>query len=392
MLRIKEKEVEFGGIYLPEILIAPIQALQRAWETYASDPEFLEEFAQILQDYAGRETALTEAKRFSAAINGPRLFLKREDLVHTGAHKLNNALGQCLLAKKMGKKRVIAETGAGQHGVAVATACAYLGLQCVIYMGKVDMQRQAPNVSRMRLLNGEVIAVETGSMTLKDAVNEALRDWSFHDEDSHYCLGSALGPHPYPEMVAAFQAVIGKEAAIQIRKKTGRDPDLVVACVGGGSNAIGIFSAFIDNLSVALIGVEAGGKGNQLGEHAARFHSGRPAVLHGCYTYVLQDEWGQIVPTHSISAGLDYPAVGPQHAVLYESGRASYVSATDEEALAAFKLLSQTEGIIPALESSHALAYVMKIASQFPKDNIILINLSGRGEKDLPQLIEKGVL
>jgi tryptophan synthase beta subunit len=392
MLKVKEKELNFGGAYLPEILIAPIQSLQNAWETHGSDPAFLKEFAQILQDYAGRETPLTEVKRFAAAINGPRIFLKREDLVHTGAHKLNNALGQCLLAKKMGKKRVIAETGAGQHGVATATACAYFGLKCVIYMGKVDMQRQAPNVSRMRLLGAEVIAVEKGSMTLKDAVNEALRDWSFDDEDSHYCLGSALGPHPYAEMVAAFQSVIGKEAALQIDQKIGRDPDLIVACVGGGSNAIGIFSAFIDNPAVALIGVEAGGKGNQLGEHAARFSGGKPGVLHGCYTYLLQDECGQVMPTHSISAGLDYPAIGPQHSALYESRRATYVSATDEEALAAFKLLSQTEGIIPALESSHALAYVMKIASQFPKDKVILINLSGRGEKDLPQLIEKGVI
>ncbi len=389
---IKEKKLDFGGAYLPEILIAPIQSLQGAWETYGSDPAFLNTFAQILEDYAGRETALTEVKRFADAIGGPRVFLKREDLVHTGAHKLNNALGQCLLAKKMNKQRIIAETGAGQHGVATATSCAHLGLKCVIYMGKVDMQRQAPNVSRMRLLGAEVVAVEKGSMTLKDAVNEALRDWSFHYEDSHYCLGSALGPHPYPEMVAAFQSVIGKEAAQQMRQKIGRDPDLIVACVGGGSNAIGIFSAFIDNPAVALIGVEAGGKGNKLGQHAARFHGGKPGVLHGCYTYLLQDECGQVMPTHSISAGLDYPAVGPHHSALYESGRAHYARASDEEALAAFKLLSQTEGIIPALESSHALAYVMKIAGQLPKDKVILINLSGRGEKDLPQLMERGVI
>lgn len=382
----------FGGAYLPEILIAPIQSLQKAWKIYRSDLPFLQELSQMLQDYAGRKTPLTEVKQFAKAIQGPRIFLKREDLVHTGAHKLNNALGQCLLAKKMDKKRIIAETGAGQHGVATATACAHLGLKCVIYMGKVDMERQAPNVIRMRLLGADVIAVEKGSMTLKDAVNEALRDWSFHYENSHYCLGSALGPDPYPEMVAAFQSVIGKEAAEQMHQKIGRDPDLVVACVGGGSNAIGIFSAFIDNPAVALIGVEAGGKGNQLGEHAARFHGGKPGILHGCYTYLLQDESGQVMPTHSISAGLDYPAVGPQHSALYESGRASYATVTDEEALEAFKLLSQTEGIIPALESSHAVAYVMKIASQFPKDKVILINLSGRGEKDLPQLIERGVI
>jgi tryptophan synthase beta subunit len=388
----KIKHSSFGGAYLPESLMAPIESLNAAWETYGSDPLFFEEFLQILQDYAGRETPLTEVKRFAAAIDGPRIFLKREDLLHTGAHKLNNALGQCLLAKKMGKKRIIAETGAGQHGVATATACAYLDLKCVIYMGEVDMQRQAPNVSKMRLLGAEVIAVEKGTMTLKDAVNEALRDWSFHDEESHYCLGSALGPHPYPEMVAAFQSVIGTEALAQIHQRIGRDPDLIVACVGGGSNSIGIFSAFIDNPDVALIGVEAGGKGDKLGEHAARFKGGRPGVLHGCYTYLLQDEGGQILPTHSISAGLDYPAVGPQHSALYESGRASYASASDEEALSAFKLLSQTEGIIPALESSHALAYVMKIAPELSKDKVILINLSGRGEKDLPQLIERGVL
>jgi tryptophan synthase beta subunit len=370
-------------MYLPEILIAPIHALQTAWKKYKTDPAFLEELSQLQRDYAGRETPVTEVKRFAAAINGPRIFLKREDLLHTGAHKLNNALGQCLLAKRMDKTRVIAETGAGSHGVATATACAHLGLKCVIYMGKVDMQRQAPNVLRMRLLGAEVIAVEKGSMTLKDAVNEALRDWSFHDEDSHYCLGSALGPDPYPEMVAAFQSVIGKEAIEQMHQKIGRLPDMVVACVGGGSNAIGIFSAFIDEPTVALIGVEAGGKGKKLGEHAARFQGGSPGVLHGCYTYILQNGSGQIAPTHSIAAGLDYPAIGPHHAALYISGRAEYASASDEEVVAAFKLLAQTEGIIPALESSHALAYVMKIAHQLAKENAILINLSGRGDKDL---------
>jgi tryptophan synthase beta subunit len=382
----------FGGVYLPEGLMAPISALQKGWETYGSDPAFVEEFLTILKHYAGRETPLTEVKRFSEAICGPRIFLKREDLLHTGAHKLNNALGQCLLAKRMGKQRIIAETGAGQHGVATATACAFLGLACTVYMGKVDMQRQFPNVMRMRLLGAEVISVEKGTMTLKDAVNEALRDWSSSYEDSHYCLGSALGPHPYPEMVATFQSVIGKEAREQIHEAIQRDPDVVVACVGGGSNAIGLFSAFIDQPSVALIGVEAGGRGDKLGEHAARFQGGKPGVLHGCYTYLLQDEGGQIAKTHSISAGLDYPAVGPQHSDLYTSGRAHYVSATDEEALAAFKLLSQKEGIIPALESSHALAYVVKTARHLPKDCVILINLSGRGEKDLPELIDKGVL
>lgn len=382
----------FGGVYLPELLMAPIEALQQGWEQYSRDPAFQEELSSLLKEYAGRETALTEVKRFAQEIGGPRIFLKREDLLHTGAHKLNNALGQCLLAKKMGKTRIIAETGAGQHGVATATVCAYLGLKCVVYMGRIDMERQAPNVSKMKLLGAEVIAVEKGTMTLKDAVNEALRDWSFNYEDSHYCLGSALGPHPYPEMVAAFQSVIGKEARAQIRSRTGKDPDLVVACVGGGSNAIGIFSAFLDNPEVALIGVEAGGKGDGPGEHAARFKGGRPGVLHGCYTYLLQDACGQVLPTHSISAGLDYAAVGPQHSVLYASGRAQYASVSDEEALAAFRMLSGLEGIIPALESSHALAWVMKQARHLAKDKIILINLSGRGEKDLPQLIERGLV
>ncbi len=384
--------IPFGGVYLPELLMAPIQALEKGWNTFRADGDFISELQDLLENYAGRATPLTEVKQFSKAIDGPRIFLKREDLLHTGAHKLNNALGQCLLAKRMGKRRIIAETGAGQHGVATATACAFLGLECIVYMGKVDVERQSPNVSRMCLLGAKVVTVEKGRMTLKDAVNEALRDWSFNYENSHYCLGSALGPHPYPEMVASFQSVIGKEAKEQIHKRIGRDPDLIVACVGGGSNAIGIFSAFIDNPSVALVGVEAGGKGEKLGEHAARFQGGSPGVLHGCYTYLLQDSCGQVMETHSISAGLDYPAVGPQHADLYTSGRAEYTSASDEEALSAFKLLSQTEGIIPALESSHALAYVIKIARTLPKESVVLINLSGRGEKDLPQLIAKGVV
>ncbi len=346
----------------------------------------------ILTHYAGRATALTEVSRFSEAIQGPRLFLKREDLLHTGAHKLNNALGQCLLAKKMGKTRIVAETGAGQHGVATATACAFLGLECVVYMGKVDIERQAPNVIKMQLLGATVKSVDSGSMTLKDAVNEALRDWSATFDNTHYCLGSALGPHPYPEMVAQFQSVIGKEAKAQITARTGQNPDLVIACVGGGSNAIGIFSAFLDDASVALVGVEAGGKGAKLGEHAARFQGGEPGVLHGCYTYLLQNAGGQVLETHSISAGLDYPAVGPQHAQLFEEGRVQYTSVTDAEALAAFKLLSKTEGIIPALESSHALAYMVKIAPTLKRDAVVIINLSGRGDKDLPQLIAKGVL
>jgi tryptophan synthase beta subunit len=376
----------FGGAFVSELLVAPLQELKSFWKEKRG--ELLEELAPLLKNYAGRPTALTEVKNFSKAIDGPRIFLKREDLLHTGAHKLNNALGQCLLAKKMGKTRIIAETGAGQHGVATATACAFLGLPCVIYMGSVDMKRQEPNVRKMKLLGAEVHEVKTGSQTLKDAVNSALRDWASSHEATHYCLGSALGPDPFPEMVATFQSVIGKEAKEQCPEK----PDLVVACVGGGSNAIGIFSAFLDDERVALVGVEAGGEGKGRGEHAARFEGGSLGVLHGCYTYVLQDEEGQIETTHSISAGLDYPAVGPQHAFLFESGRVQYTSVTDEEALEAFKILTKTEGIIPALESSHALGYVVAIAKTFPKEKKILINLSGRGDKDLPQLFERGHL
>ena len=382
----------FGGAYIAETLMAPLHELQKNWESAACDPLFLANLDRILREYAGRPTALTEVANFARAIDGPRIFLKREDLLHTGAHKLNNALGQCLLAKQMGKTRIIAETGAGQHGVATATACAYLSLECVIYMGKVDMQRQMPNVQKMHLLGAQVISVENGSMTLKDAVNEALRDWSFSYENTHYCLGSALGPHPFPEMVAAFQSVIGKEAKQQLHNMTGNSPDLVVACVGGGSNAIGIFSAFLADPAVQLIGIEGGGKGKDLGEHAARFQGGKPGVFHGCHTYLLQNNDGQIAGTHSISAGLDYPAIGPQHADLFEKGRVHYTNAQDDEVLNAFRLLARTEGIIPALESSHALAYVAKVAKNYSKDKIILINLSGRGEKDLPQLIEKGLL
>lgn len=381
---------KFGGVFMPELLMAPLEELTAGWNKLWSSEAFRAHFFALLHNYAGRPTALTEVKRFAAAIGGPRIFLKREDLLHTGAHKLNNALGQCLLAKELGKTRIVAETGAGQHGVATATACAYLGLECVIYMGRVDVERQAPNVSKMQLLGAKVVPVEQGSCTLKDAVNEALRDWSASFETTHYCLGSALGPYPYPEMVGAFQAIIGKEAKEQILKAAGRLPDLVVACVGGGSNALGIFSAFLEDSSVQLVGVEAGGTGKKLGEHAARFQGGRPGVLHGCYTYVLQDKQGQISTTHSISAGLDYPAVGPQHAAFYESGRAHYAAVSDEEALAAFKLLAQTEGIIPALESSHALGYLMTHAKQSDKDKMILLNLSGRGEKDLPQLMKEG--
>ena len=377
-----ERYGEFGGTYLPELLLAPIRELTAAFENAQQDKQFTTEFHYLLKHYVGRPTPITEIKNFSAAINGPRIFLKREDLLHTGAHKINNALGQCLLAKKIGKTRIIAETGAGQHGLATATACARLGLECVIYMGSVDIKRQAPNVEKMKLLGAKVFSVTTGSQTLKDAVNEALRDWAENFVHSHYCLGSALGPHPYPSMVAYFQAIIGIEAKQQCQHEFGRNPDTVIACVGGGSNAIGIFSAFLDD-AVQLIGVEAGGHGPNLGQHAARFQGGSPGVLHGCYSYLLQDENGQVVDTHSISAGLDYPMIGPQHAYLFASNRAQYVSVTDVDALTAFKLLAKTEGIIPALESSHALAYMMLYAGKISKDKIILVNLSGRGDKDL---------
>lgn len=363
----------FGGQFVAEILIAPLQHLTKCWETYKSDPVFQKELSELLRHYAGRPTPLTEVKNFSKAIDGPRIFLKREDLLHTGAHKINNVLGQCLLAKKMGKTRVIAETGAGQHGVATATVCAHMGLECVIYMGAVDMQRQKPNVDKMQLLGAKVVPVHQGAATLKDAVNEALRDWTASYESSHYCLGSALGPHPFPEMVRAFQAVISAEIKEQIR------PDILIACIGGGSNAIGLFHHFIDDLSVKLIGVEARG--------AARLSGGKPGVLHGTFTYVLQDQEGQILPTHSISAGLDYPAIGPDHARLFESGRAEYSYATDEEALKAFHLLCRSEGIIPALESSHAIGYLMRIAPELNKNSTVIVNLSGRGDKDLCSLL-----
>lgn len=383
---------EFGGIYLPELLMQPIDRLIAAWNNAKDDLTFIKELATLLKNYAGRPTALTEIPSFAAKINGPRIFLKREDLLHTGAHKLNNALGQCLLAKNMGKTRVIAETGAGQHGVATAAACAHLGLRCVIYMGSVDMKRQASNVSRMQLMGATVIPVEQGSATLKEAVNEALRDWSASFSDTHYCLGSTLGPHPYPAMVAEFQSVIGRECRKQCQQQIGANPNLVIACVGGGSNAMGLFSGFLSNNQVRLIGVEAGGHGNQLGEHAARFYTASCGVLHGCYTYVLQDQHGQIAPTSSISAGLDYPAVAPQHAQLFKSQRVEYVATTDHEAIHALKLLASTEGIICALESAHALAHVIKIAPTIAKNHLVLVNLSGRGDKDLPQLMDKGVI
>lgn len=377
---------EFGGIYVPEMLMPALQELIKDWTYYREDKAFKSQLKESLTQFAGRPTPLTPVPRFAKAINGPIIFLKREDLLHTGAHKINNALGQCLLAKLSGKKRIIAETGAGQHGVATAAACAHLGLSCEVYMGTVDMQRQAMNVQRMELFGAKVIPVNNGAQTLKDAVNEALRDWSASFENTYYCLGSALGPHPYPEMVATFQAVIGKETRQQCLKQADSLPQQIVACVGGGSNAIGIFSAFIDNPHIDLVGVEAGGTGKQPGQHAARLFAAEPGVLHGCYTYLLQDEHGQIMPTHSISAGLDYPAIGPQHAALFAEKRATYTSASDQEAVAALKLLAQTEGILCALESAHAVAYVVKTAANMPKNHIIIINLSGRGDKDLPQL------
>jgi phosphoribosylanthranilate isomerase len=374
-----KKARPFGGRYVPEILMQPLIELEMAFETIGKSEAFKRELMDLLRHYAGRPTALTEIPRFAEAIGSPRVFLKREDLLHTGAHKINNAIGQCLLAKKMGKKRVVAETGAGQHGVATATACALLGLECVVYMGKIDIERQAPNVAKMRLLGAEIVSVEQGAMTLKDAVNEAMRDYAANYETTHYCLGSALGPHPYPEMVAEFQKIIGLEAKAQMRERVGCDPDLAIACVGGGSNAIGLFSAYLDE-PVQLIGVEAAG--------AARIANGSPGALHGSYTYLLQNEDGQIGETQSISAGLDYPAIGPQHAGLFQCGRVEYDVCNDEEALAAFRLLARTEGIIPALESSHALGYLMRVAKMLPKEAIILVNLSGRGEKDLKNVTD----
>lgn len=384
---------EFGGCYIPESLFAPIKKLKSAFFSALKSDSFMAELDEILKTYAGRPTPLTEVKRLSKYFEGPRLFLKREDLLHTGAHKLNNALGQCLLAKHMGKTRVIAETGAGQHGVATATACAYLGLSCDVYMGEIDMKRQSSNVVKMRLLGAKVIPITVGSKTLKDAINAALRDYAETYLNTHYCLGSALGPDPFPEMVATFQSVIGKEAKQQVLEKTGSLPNAVIACVGGGSNAIGIFSAFIDDPSVELIGIEGGGRSDVLGQHAARFVTKQKGVLHGTYTYVLQNEQGQIAKTHSLSAGLDYPAIGPAHAALFQSGRASYFSARDEDVLKAFSLLAKTEGIIPALESAHAIAYLMTEGkNKFKNDGIIIINLSGRGDKDLAQLFEMKLL
>jgi tryptophan synthase beta chain len=362
----------------------PVLDLERAYFEAKEDPSFRRELDQLLKDFVGRETPLYFAENLSKASGGhAKIYLKREDLAHTGAHKINNALGQVLLARRMGKKRIIAETGAGQHGVATAAAAARFQLECIVYMGADDVERQAPNVRRMKLLGAKVVPVENGTRTLKDAVSEAMRDWVTYARDSYYVLGSALGPHPYPLMVRDFQSVIGFEARAQILEKEGRLPDEIIACVGGGSNAIGIFHAFVSDSHVALTGVEAGGRGTKLGEHAARFQGGSSGVFQGTETYVLQDDQGQISATHSISAGLDYAAVGPEHSHLREIGRARYVSIQDHEALEAFHLLSRNEGIIPALESSHALAYAMKRAQQAEPGSLLLVNLSGRGDKDL---------
>jgi tryptophan synthase beta chain len=374
---------EFGGRYVPETLMTAIEELDAAYAAAKADPSFAAEMAEMLRDFAGRPTPLYFAANLTRELGGARVFLKREDLAHTGAHKINNAVGQGLLTKRLGKTRVIAETGAGQHGVATATICAHLGLECAVYMGEVDMERQAPNVFRMRLLGAEVRPVTGGSRTLKDAINEAMRDWVTNVRTTHYLIGSVMGPHPYPAMVRDFQAVIGREARAQMLEREGRLPDYAIACVGGGSNAIGLFHEFLDDASVRLVGVEAAGHGIESGQHAATLSAGRPGVLHGSYSYLLQDQAGQVVEAHSISAGLDYPGVGPEHAYLKASERARYESVTDEEALAAFQKLCLTEGIIPALESSHAVAYAMKLAPQLRPDEIVLINLSGRGDKDL---------
>ncbi len=373
----------YGGRYVPETLYRPIMELEEAYRRYSTDPDFQAELKYYLHTYVGRPTPLSFAKRLTDHLGGAQIYLKREDLTHTGAHKINNALGQVLLAKRMGKTRVIAETGAGQHGVATATAAALFGLECQVYMGSVDMARQSLNVRRMKLLGAQVVAVESGAKTLKDAVNEAMRDWVTNVRTTFYSLGSALGPHPYPQMVRDFHKVIGEEARAQIMEAAGRLPDELVACVGGGSNAIGLFHPFLADLQVKMTGVEAGGRGIVLGQHAARFAGGKLGVLHGALTWLLQNDDGQVQDTHSVSAGLDYPAVGPEHALLHETGRAQYTYATDQEALEAFRLLSRLEGIIPALESSHAIAYVIKHAPTLSKDKILLVNLSGRGDKDL---------
>ena len=382
---------KYGGRFVPETLIPALDELTAAYQQLKDDPDFQAELAQLHRTYTGRPTPISYARRLSDYLGGAQIYLKREDLAHSGAHKINNALGQALVAKRMGKKRIIAETGAGQHGVASATVCALLGLECHVYMGSVDMARQQPNVFRMRLLGAEVCPVDSGSRTLKDAINEAIRDWVTNVRDTYYLLGSALGPHPYPVMVRDFQSVIGREARQQMLDMTGRLPDTIVACVGGGSNSIGMFYPFKDDANVRLIGVEAGGHGIESGLHAARFSDpklGRLGVLHGSRSYVLQDANGQIAETHSISAGLDYASVGPEHSYLREIGRTEYTLATDDEALEGFQTLCKFEGIIPALESAHAVVEAVKLAPTMPRDSILLVNLSGRGDKDLDTVIK----
>jgi len=378
----------YGGRYVPETLMAALQELESAYAQARKDKSFRDEYHRLLADFAGRPTPLFLAERLTKELRGAKIYLKREDLLHTGAHKINNCIGQALLARRMGKHRIIAETGAGQHGVATATVCALFGMECVVYMGTEDMRRQELNVFRMRLLGAEVRGVESGSRTLKDAINEAMRDWVTNVRTTHYLLGSVLGAHPYPTMVRDFHRVISQEARKQILKAEGRLPTAVIACVGGGSNAIGVFYEFIKDPGVRLIGVEAGGRGHLLGEHAARFDGGSPGVLQGTYSYVLQDRAGQIALTHSVSAGLDYPAIGPEHAWLHDQGRAEYVSASDQEALDACRALARTEGIIPALESAHAIAECMKRAPQMAKSDIVIVNVSGRGDKDIGILRE----
>jgi tryptophan synthase beta chain len=381
---------EFGGRFVPETLVAPVEELERAYMAVRDDEAFARELNHLLKHYVGRPTPLYEAKRLGAEYGGARIFLKREDLAHTGAHKINNALGQALLARRMGKRRIVAETGAGQHGVATATACALLGLECHVYMGAEDMDRQALNVFRIRLLGAEVCRVDAGSRTLKDAINEAMRDWVTNVGDTYYLLGSVLGPHPYPLMVREFQSVIGREARMQILELAGALPNAIVACVGGGSNSLGIFDAFIDDAGVRLVGVEAGGERLARGRHAARFAGGSAGVLQGTRTFVLQDEDGNIELTHSISAGLDYAAIGPEHAWLRAVGRAEYAHVGDAEALAAFQLLARLEGILPALESAHAIAYARTVARELGPSGVLVINLSGRGDKDV-NTVEKAL-
>lgn len=372
-----------GGQYIPETLMHAVIELEKAYEYYKNDPQFNKELQELFHEYANRPSLLYYAEKMTKDLGGAKIYLKREDLNHTGSHKINNVLGQVLLAKKMGKKRVLAETGAGQHGVATATAAALMDMECTVYMGREDTERQALNVFRMELLGAKVVAVESGTKTLKDAVNEALRQWTANVNDTYYVLGSVMGPHPYPEMVRDFQSVIGKEVKAQMLEKEGRLPNVVMACVGGGSNAMGLFYDFIPDKEVQLIGVEAAGRGVNTAQTAATIARGSLGIFHGMKSYFLQDEYGQIAPVYSISAGLDYPGIGPEHAALYDSGRAQYVSATDDEAVAAFSYLSRTEGIIPAIESAHAIAYAQKLAPTLPKDKIIVVNVSGRGDKDV---------